>query len=621
MTDTLTLQQALLIGSLPKVMEARRFSGAPVQFWPLCLEAMAGVAGVAGAELGLLLFQTDTAWKCSAIWPGDVPARAKACSIEPCLEDLASQCIEHGSARVEITEIIDDCAEAHVIAVPMDISPSPQHCVAAFFLKDPVGDPDHVIARLQLLEDTPALYQARRMDAAAKVDTGRLATILDLLALLNEKKHFMQAAMCLCNELAARFQCDRVSLGWLERDLVRVQAISHTEKFEKKMEIVQRLETVMEEALEQDTEIICPPGHESGLITRDHQAYASSQNMAHLCSLPLRVDDEAVAILTCERSEGPFSDEEIKVMHLSCDMAARRLDTLKRFDRWFGARFASWSRDKCAKLAGVENTWWKLLGLAVTVGLAVLIFGQRTYSVEAPFSLRADDVSFVPAPFEGYIQSVHTREGDIVRKGDQLLGFDTRDLRLEEASSIANVVRYRQEGEKARAEDRPSEMLISKAMADQARARLDLIRLRLAQSVIRAPIEGVIIEGDFNDLLGAPVKKGDMLFRIASLESLSVEINVEEADVHELKVAALGEIAFTSRPELEFPVRLDRIDPIAVVKPEGNTFAANALVSGPPEEWWRPGMSGIAKVNVEKRSLLWIFTHETVDYLRLILWW
>ena len=35
----------------------------------------------------------------------------------------------------------------------------------------------------------------------------------------------------------------------------------------------------------------------------------------------------------------------------------------------------------------------------------------------------------------------------------------------------------------------------------------------------------------------------------------------------------------------------------------------------------RPGMSGLCKLNVEKRTLLWILTHRTVDFLRLWLWW
>jgi hypothetical protein len=32
-------------------------------------------------------------------------------------------------------------------------------------------------------------------------------------------------------------------------------------------------------------------------------------------------------------------------------------------------------------------------------------------------------------------------------------------------------------------------------------------------------------------------------------------------------------------------------------------------------------MSGVARVGVGKRSLLWIITHRTLDFLRLRLWW
>jgi len=39
------------------------------------------------------------------------------------------------------------------------------------------------------------------------------------------------------------------------------------------------------------------------------------------------------------------------------------------------------------------------------------------------------------------------------------------------------------------------------------------------------------------------------------------------------------------------------------------------------EKWWRPGMSGLCKLNVGRRTLWWILTHRTVDFLRMKLWW
>ena len=34
-----------------------------------------------------------------------------------------------------------------------------------------------------------------------------------------------------------------------------------------------------------------------------------------------------------------------------------------------------------------------------------------------------------------------------------------------------------------------------------------------------------------------------------------------------------------------------------------------------------PGMSGVAKVESQRRTLAWIATHRLVDFLRLKLWW
>ena len=53
----------------------------------------------------------------------------------------------------------------------------------------------------------------------------------------------------------------------------------------------------------------------------------------------------------------------------------------------------------------------------------------------------------------------------------------------------------------------------------------------------------------------------------------------------------------------------------------GVVFEARAGLQSAPADWWRPGMTGIAKIDMGERSLWWIFTHKTSDYLRRKLWW
>jgi multidrug efflux pump subunit AcrA (membrane-fusion protein) len=164
-------------------------------------------------------------------------------------------------------------------------------------------------------------------------------------------------------------------------------------------------------------------------------------------------------------------------------------------------------------------------------------------------------------------------------------------------------------------------MRIAEAMAEQAAARLELVRYRLSNATITAPWAGVVVEGDLRERRGAPVKSAEVLFKIARIDSLYPEAEVNERDVHEILGRSTGQIAFVSRPRQRFPIRITTIEQAALPKNEANVFLVRCAVDGKPQPWWRPGMSGICKFNVENRTLIWILTHRTVDFLRLKLWW
>ena len=164
-------------------------------------------------------------------------------------------------------------------------------------------------------------------------------------------------------------------------------------------------------------------------------------------------------------------------------------------------------------------------------------------------------------------------------------------------------------------------MRIAQALADQAAAGLELVRYHLRHAEIKAPFNGIVVEGDLKELLGAPVRKGDVLFKLARLSNLYAELKIDERDVHEVTATLAGEIAFVSQPDLKFPIAIERVDPIALPEEEGNVFVARAQLTGEIGQWWRPGMSGVAKIDVGNRNVLWILTHRTIDFLRLWLWW
>ena len=235
--------------------------------------------------------------------------------------------------------------------------------------------------------------------------------------------------------------------------------------------------------------------------------------------------------------------------------------------------------------------------------------------------LRSDEVSFLTAPFDGYIEDVAVRPGDHLPKGGQLLSLDRSELLLEESSAKADLSRYHRESEKARAAKSLAEMKIADALADQARAKLDLVRYHLDNAVIRAPFEGVVVEGDLRERIAAPVKQGDALYKVARTDALYAEAEVNERDVKEIVGSSKGEVAFVTQPKLKFPTSVVIVQPAAVTRKEGNVFLVRLRFDQSPEPWWRPGMTGLCKISVGSRSLFWILTHRTVDFLRLKLWW
>ena len=53
---------------------------------------------------------------------------------------------------------------------------------------------------------------------------------------------------------------------------------------------------------------------------------------------------------------------------------------------------------------------------------------------------------------------------------------------------------------------------------------------------------------------------------------------------------------------------------------EGRNYFRVEAVLEEPSEALRPGMAGIAKIDAGRRRLLWIWTHEMLDWLRLSTW-
>jgi multidrug efflux pump subunit AcrA (membrane-fusion protein) len=148
---------------------------------------------------------------------------------------------------------------------------------------------------------------------------------------------------------------------------------------------------------------------------------------------------------------------------------------------------------------------------------------------------------------------------------------------------------------------------------------ISLLDEQLVRTKVLAPFEGVVMKGDLSQSLGAPVEKGQVLFEVAPLESYRVIVEVDERDITDVAVGQQGELVLSSMPDDVFTLVIEKITPVSVAKEGRNYFRVEARLENSSERL-RPGMEGFGKISIDRRKLIWIWTHELIDWVRLKLW-
>lgn len=498
---------------------------------------------------------------------------------------------------------------------------------------------NETIVRLSVLSNLPALFYERKSTSTpAPLQRGEqsapaefeqiiaLSTdILALSALVINQTHFVAASILLVNEIASRFNCSRVYLGWDDGNYVKTVAVSHLDNFERTTEIIQLIESVFEEAFDQNAELIFPDFHDDDtpVINAAHQTYLQKTHATQLLSLPLRRDGQHVlAILSCEKNDSTFNEKEIDALRLVLNQITPWLDELHFKNQWLGERIKQSAQIALNKTFNTENSMKKLGMLALSALLLFVLFGRWDYRIEATAVVETDELAYLTAPFDGYIDNVTVHAGDKVSQNQLLMQMNTQELFLKESEARSDVQRFLRESEKARGNDQNADMLIAQARTEQAQAKLEEIQFYLERAALKAPFDGVIIEGDKEDLLGVPIAKGDTIFKLAKLTGMYLKIIIDEKDINAVTEQQTGEAVLLSKPDIKLPIHVEKIIPLAEVNSAGlNSFNVKVLFDETPQEWIRPGMSGVVKVDAGKRNIFWLLTHKTVDFLRLYFWW
>ncbi|MCW9025536.1 MAG: efflux RND transporter periplasmic adaptor subunit [Gammaproteobacteria bacterium] len=444
----------------------------------------------------------------------------------------------------------------------------------------------------------------------------RLKPAVDLLARVLSEQDFKPAVLALVNELARQFACERVSIGFVQKGRIKVEALSHSAQFGQKMNLIRLIEAVMDEVIDQRHMVVWPNDREAMLITRDHEQLATQDGAGILLSIPLSNHKQCYGVITFERpADQEFSDEEIQTVKSIASLAGAALEDKLKLD------VPVWKfwKQRLQKKQGEEKYTRNSLRTVAVLIILFFSFVKGEYQLNADMVLEGAIQRVITTPFNGFVEQAHVRAGDLVKKNDLMVKLEDADLRLQRMKWLTERSQLQKQSQDARAKRERAQVTILDSQIAQATAEMDLVEKQLERTHVRAPFDGLVISGDLSQRLGAAVQQGEILFKLTPLNAYRVILNVDESRITDVKVGQKGRLVLTALPGESFPFVIDKITSVATAAEGRNTFRVEARLNKQSIQV-RPGMEGVGKIRVDDRLLIGIWTRNLREWLVLQYW-
>jgi multidrug resistance efflux pump len=523
---------------------------------------------------------------------------------------------------------------------PMDVPAEQLHFYLAYPVK--IKNTLYGVAALEVGPRPPAQLQTamrqlqwgvpwlenwilRRQSGATEQLSQRLNSALEITAIALQEKRFKAAATACCTELASRLDCDRVSIGYLHKGRIRIESLSHSAQFGKQMNLIRAIGNAMDESVEQAALLVYPPQSEQQkTILRVHAELARQHNSDTILTIPfLDEEGEGYGALTLERTSSSKQDFFDKATIDLCDTVASFIGPIlqeKRLnDRPLLGKITSSFQDQIRYIIGAEHLAVKLIIIAALFLIVFFAFARGDYRVTAKTTLEGEIQRAVTVPFEGYLDEADVKAGALVEEGQVMAQLNERDLNLERSKWASQLAQHQLENRKAMAEGDTAAASILQEQAHQAQAQLRLLDEQLARTKITAPFSGLVVSGDLSQSLGTPLEKGQVLFEIAPLDSYRVILQVDETEINVIMPGQQGELILSAMPETPLTFTVKTVTPVTLAE-EGRSFFKVEASLDKLSQRIRPGMEGYGKIFIDRRRLIWIWTHDLITWMRLKMW-
>ncbi len=221
----------------------------------------------------------------------------------------------------------------------------------------------------------------------------------------------------------------------------------------------------------------------------------------------------------------------------------------------------------------------------------------------------------------GRVEKIFVREGDTVKKGTPIAQLDTKRVETELATNEQERQRLQADAERYRAlgdEGSAQVALLQARVTDQNAVKL---RADMEAATLRSPIEGVVVTKDIELHAGEFIQPGTTFAEVASLTHWELQVDVDEKQIGRVEEVLHRAGADAAKP-VHFILysqsarRLDasltsaqQISSAVYARETRNVFIItfpNIDIPADIRSAMRPGLTGRAKIDLERRPLLWL---------------
>jgi multidrug efflux pump subunit AcrA (membrane-fusion protein)/DNA-binding FrmR family transcriptional regulator len=472
--------------------------------------------------------------------------------------------------------------------------------VASFTETSPSHDS---LLTLQAVVVQIAAWHAARDAAAREIVAKRLAALTELLSRLETTGTLSEACRLLADELQRYLGCQQVVVGLCREgsSRCRIEAISGADAFHAESDSARLAQAALQEAIARGETSHWPAQDDSfrfGLKAHEQFASAIDAEVVIGSGLPDERGEIRAAWLFAGTAADLSRDDVLAMLDTARSPVASVLGLLARAQPSRLRRFAS----------GLASSLRRRRGQAILAAVALaiaLMFVPVPHRVKCDCQLEPVTRRFVAAPFDGPLEETFVEPGDLITAGQLLARMDGREVRWELAGVQAE--RYRASKERAGhvALHEAGAAEIVRHEMDRLQYREQLLKARDQDLDIRSPVDGMVVSGDLKDAEGMPLQVGEVLFEVAPLDVMIVELAVPEDDMTFVRSGMPVRITFDAFPFRPYETRIERVHPRAELREEENVFVAEVRLAN-PRQALHPGMRGHARVEAGNARLGWV---------------